>query len=42
MYLLNKKEVNRKSDQAAVNFFEMEEEVGVVEDVLVVNGTFVL
>ena len=29
-------------ERGSVNIFEMEEEVGVVEDVLVVNGTFVL
>ena len=33
---------DRVDERGAVNFFEMEEEVGVVEDVLVVNGTFVL
>ena len=33
---------DRVDERGAVNLFEMEEEVRVVEDVLVVNGTFVL
>jgi len=33
---------DRVDEGGAMNIFEVEEEVGVIEDVLVVNGTFVL
>jgi hypothetical protein len=33
---------DRVGERGAMNIFEVEEEVGVIEDVLVVNGTFVL